>query len=89
MAVLVNHIRNRARTIINSTANEDPNKPGYTEAMDDAELLQVLARILEGRTIKEAFGAPGDWGYGTPIGDAVAGREHAAQTRGAFENAQF
>lgn len=42
------------------------------DAMDAAELLNVLARILEGKPIDRAFGAPGDWGYGTPIGDALA-----------------
>jgi len=41
---------------------------------DDAELFDVLARVLEGKDIDRAFGAPGDWGYGTPIGDALAGR---------------
>ena len=42
---------------------------------DDArELLLVLARVLEGKDVKRAFGAPGDWGYNTPIGDALAGR---------------
>lgn len=38
---------------------------------DVAELLRVLARIVEGKTIDRAFGAPGDWGYGTPIGDGI------------------
>lgn len=37
----------------------------------DAELLRVLARLLEGKTADRAFGAPGDWGYGTPIGSAL------------------
>lgn len=39
---------------------------------DNAELIRVLARILEGRSIPDAFGAPGNWGYDTPIGDALA-----------------
>lgn len=53
---------------IDSTENKRKN--------DDhaAELLRVLARIVEGKTIDRAFGAPGDWGYGTPIGDAVFAR---------------
>lgn len=45
-----------------------------TRTQDEAdviELICVLGRILEGKTILEAFGAPGDWGYGTPIGDAL------------------
>ena len=39
---------------------------------DDAELIRVLARVLEGQPLANAFGAPGSWGYGTPIGDALA-----------------
>lgn len=41
------------------------------EHADHAELIRVLARIVEGKTIDRAFGAPGDWGYGTDIGDAL------------------
>ncbi len=40
----------------------------------DAYLLQALARIIEKSSVEEihrAFGAPGDWGYGTPIGEAL------------------
>jgi len=39
--------------------------------LDAAELLKVLARVIEGKTIEQAMGSPGDWGYGTPIGDAL------------------
>lgn len=39
-------------------------------------LLQTLAHIVEGKTIEQAFGAPGDWGYGTAIGEAL--RRHYA-----------
>jgi hypothetical protein len=38
---------------------------------DPAELVLVLARILEGKSVDKAFGAPGDWGYSTPIGKAL------------------
>jgi hypothetical protein len=38
---------------------------------DTAELLCCLARLVAGKTVHKAFGAPGDWGYGTPIGDAL------------------
>ena len=38
------------------------------------ELVRVLARIAEGQGLRQAFGAPGDWGYGTPIGNALAAR---------------
>lgn len=42
-----------------------------TSESDTAELLRVLARVVEGKPIAKAFGAPGDWGYGTPIGEAL------------------
>jgi len=44
---------------------------------DNAELLIVLARIVEGKAIDRAFGAPGDWGYSHPIGRALAALEDA------------
>ena len=47
---------------------------GKAQANDVAELLLVLARILEGKDPAKAFGAPGDWGYSHPIGQALAGR---------------
>ncbi len=40
---------------------------------DVAELARVLARVLEGKPALRAFGAPGDWGYGTPMGKALRG----------------
>lgn len=39
---------------------------------DAKELIRVLSRIIEGKTLRQAFGAPGDWGYNTPIGKALA-----------------
>jgi hypothetical protein len=46
------------------------------EIVDDAaELLKVLARILEGNPAPRAFGAPGYYGYETAIGKALAARE--------------
>lgn len=36
-----------------------------------AALIRVLGSVIEGIPIERAMGAPGDWGYGTPIGDAV------------------
>lgn len=41
------------------------------EHQDVPELIRALARILEGQTVERAFGAPGDWGYGTPIGAGI------------------
>lgn len=42
------------------------------ETADVSELLKVLSRVLQGKTVERAFGAPGDWGYGTEIGKAIA-----------------
>lgn len=47
---------------------------GYYKFNDEAELLRVLARILEGKDTLRAFGSPGDWGYSSPIGSALAER---------------
>ena len=47
------------------------NHPDPAAVTDNAELLRVLARVIEGKTIDQALGAPGDWGYGTPIGEAL------------------
>ena len=67
--VLSHILEDRARAIIDEM--DDPNVPGYRDRHNDAEMLRVLARILRGESIERAFGAPGDWGYGTPIGDAI------------------
>jgi len=45
------------------------------ELNDVRGLLSVLANMVEGMPVERAFGSPGDWGYGTPIGDALASRE--------------
>ncbi len=42
------------------------------EAID---LMDVLRKLVAGRSVREihsAFGAPGNWGYETPIGDALS-----------------
>ncbi len=53
------------------------------------ELVGCLRRLVAGRSLQElhaAFGAPGDLGYDTPIGDALAqlyrGEEPHAQAAG-------
>jgi len=70
--MLYDAIRNKANKIenrsIEATGHADP------EDADAAELLRILAKAVKGKDIRAAFGAPGDWGYGTPIGDAVAAR---------------
>jgi len=42
-----------------------------TRDPDCQTLIRILANVLEGREAINAFGAPGDWGYGTLIGDAL------------------
>ena len=42
------------------------------EVTDGIFLLSVLANIVDGKPIAQAFGSPGDWGYNTPIGKALA-----------------
>lgn len=36
-----------------------------------ASLIRILGSVIEGVDPIRAMGAPGDWGYGTPIGDAL------------------
>ncbi len=46
-----------------------------SELREAVELTRCLRRLLDGRNVREihaAFGAPGDFGYDTPIGDALA-----------------
>ena len=38
---------------------------------DGADLLRVLANVVEGMSLAKAIGAPGDWGYETAIGQGV------------------
>ena len=54
--------------------HQDDKPLDHWERIDCAELLCVLARIVEGKPIAQAFGAPGDWGYSHPIGAALAAR---------------
>lgn len=38
---------------------------------DAADLLRVLANLMNGMAPIKAFGPPGDWGYDTELGKAV------------------
>lgn len=62
----------RLRAIITN----DPEAWDATTSLREAvELVGCLRRLLDGRSVNEihrAFGAPGDFGYDTPIGDALA-----------------
>jgi len=42
-----------------------------SELADAKDLARALARLLNGESFCSAFGSPGDWGYGTPIGEAL------------------
>jgi len=62
-------LRNKAAEVRNvnvTTAEEDQT------LRDAATLLRVLAHVVEGKPMARAFGAPGDWGYETDIGSALA-----------------
>lgn len=42
---------------------------------DAVRLVECLRRLIADRSVNEihgAFGAPGNWGYDTPLGDALA-----------------
>jgi hypothetical protein len=55
-----------AAAVRNTSVLNDPDDVRY--------LLKTLAHIVEGMPIEKAFGSPGDWGYDTPIGDALTSR---------------
>lgn len=62
-------LRNKAaevRNMTTATAEEDQT------LRDAADLLRVLAHVVDGKSLAKAFGAPGDWGYETAIGAAIA-----------------
>ena len=63
-------LRNVAETT-RAIAYEDANEGCTGDLREASELVRVLGRLLAGKSVHDAFGAPGDWGYGTPIGDAL------------------
>lgn len=70
---LASAIRKSAEDLADRYQNTDDALPlNKNDANDHAELLRVLARVLEGKIIITSFGAPGDWGYHHPIGKALA-----------------
>ena len=68
-------LRNKATELSNVAAElseVDATTPQQDQTLRDAaELIRVLVRLVEGRPIAKAFGAPGDWGYETPVGAAL------------------
>lgn len=66
---------------------EAENEDGYSKYADEAELIRILARLVEGKDLWRAFGAPGDFGYASRIGKGLAlalrrAREKQAVTNG-------
>ncbi len=74
--LLVNALRAKAQAMIDAEPDADPKR--HQENRDAAELILTLAHIVNGKPVSVAFGAPGDWGYGTPIGDALAAKHVGA-----------
>lgn len=70
MSDLERVLRKVAETTHN-IAYEDANEGCTQDLKDAAELVRVLARLMAGKNVHDAFGAPGDWGYETPIGQAL------------------
>ena len=66
--------RKVADAILDHAKRVRQSEPARDEDADTAYLLKALARIITGDSIESAFGAPGDWGYNTPIGQALAAR---------------
>ncbi|KFB68908.1 hypothetical protein [Candidatus Accumulibacter vicinus] len=54
------------RNVASTTEEEDKT------LRDAADLLSVLAHVVDGKPLAKAFGSPGDWGYETAIGAAIA-----------------
>lgn len=60
---------------LSPSANENEVYELTSQLREAIELVGCARRLLAGRTVNEvhaAFGAPGDFGYDTPIGDALA-----------------
>lgn len=75
LAEAVLEMKTKVRTIM------DADVPEIEAVRDDLrdvkDLLGVLANIIGGKSVERAFGSPGDWGYNTPIGAALAIRDTA------------
>ena len=68
---LANAVREHAAALMDE-ADINQSLPLHKALCDAAELVAVLARVVEGQELRRAFGAPGDWGYQTLIGAALA-----------------
>lgn len=76
----------RCLEAVDRLRDEDhPDAEAWREAV---ELIGCLRRLVQGSTVREihrAFGAPGDFGYETPIGQALAAVYHEAASAKADE----
>lgn len=66
--LMVTALLNKAAEVRNVNANTAKEDQTLRDA---ADLLRVMARLFEGMPTVKAFGAPGDWGYETELGQAV------------------
>jgi len=64
----------REKAALISNLSEDGDHIDIDDIRDTVELLKTLAKVVDGVPLAKAFGVPGDWGYETPIGAALAGR---------------
>lgn len=62
-------LRNKAAQVRNVNATTEAEDQTLRDA---ADLLRVLAHVVDGKPLAKAFGSPGDWGYETEIGAAIA-----------------
>lgn len=72
LAAAVRRLREKVDGVIDDAI--EPGSANYDDLKDARALMGVLAHIVDGKSVVQAFGAPGDWGYGTPIGDAIASK---------------
>lgn len=61
-------LRNKAAEVRNINAVSDEEDQLLRDA---ADMMRVLAHMVDGMPLAKAFGSPGDWGYDTPIGQAL------------------
>lgn len=64
----VRQVSTQVQDCIHAMEAGDLDAKGLREARD---LLRVLANVTGGMDLRTAYGAPGDWGYHTPLGDGL------------------
>lgn len=71
MSKLSEALRTLNQEIREARSKQDEDEVLRQLLSDAAELVNVLARIVQGKDFHAAFGAPGDWGYNTAIGQGL------------------